>query len=153
MARGGRYKNLAKNFRYTLRTIEKGECNRIHQSEYNLLRTYIDNIYSINSDLPPLNIIPTPPPLPPHTIDSRHLLPEIPDLRYLFCGNNSILFTFNIQPKYVLLNNIETCSVCLEELSHHGYETNCHHVFHENCINNWLKIKNVCPICRIQQCM
>jgi hypothetical protein len=27
------------------------------------------------------------------------------------------------------------------------YELNCKHIFHLKCINNWLQIKNKCPLC------
>ncbi|KAL2944253.1 putative RING-H2 finger protein ATL53 [Bienertia sinuspersici] len=50
------------------------------------------------------------------------------------------------------LNCINGCSICLGE----GYEDEemckvlpeCNHVFHSNCIDQWLKKKQSCPVCR-----
>lgn len=28
------------------------------------------------------------------------------------------------------------------------YKTPCKHVFHSNCLENWMKIKHECPTCR-----
>ena len=49
--------------------------------------------------------------------------------------------------------NDNTCSICLSE--YQPKETlrtipNCNHYFHANCIDEWLKKKATCPICRIQ---
>ncbi len=40
------------------------------------------------------------------------------------------------------------CSVCLSPLKIDIKELECKHSFHENCINEWLKAKNSCPLCR-----
>ena len=40
-----------------------------------------------------------------------------------------------------------TCSICLEEVSHH-HELKCKHKFHSRCIVNWLIRTNTCPTCR-----
>lgn len=45
----------------------------------------------------------------------------------------------------------EVCSICLEESKTDLYKTKCNHIFHTECINDWL-VKNItnfsCPICR-----
>lgn len=48
-----------------------------------------------------------------------------------------------------------SCSICLEEFSSSkasGFEftrsLDCKHVFHGNCINQWLQKHNSCPLCR-----
>ncbi|KAJ8452702.1 hypothetical protein Cgig2_005038 [Carnegiea gigantea] len=46
----------------------------------------------------------------------------------------------------------DTCSICLSEYS--TYETlkmlpECLHRFHADCIDEWLRTKAICPICRI----
>ena len=54
------------------------------------------------------------------------------------------------------LNNLDniTCSICIDEIDLEDKENikilNCsnNHIFHITCINNWLKINNICPLCR-----
>uniref|UniRef100_A0A6C0HWG6 RING-type domain-containing protein n=1 Tax=viral metagenome TaxID=1070528 RepID=A0A6C0HWG6_9ZZZZ len=40
------------------------------------------------------------------------------------------------------------CSVCLSSLINDISKLSCNHSFHEKCINEWLKEKNTCPLCR-----
>ncbi|KAI3447033.1 hypothetical protein Pfo_003698 [Paulownia fortunei] len=42
------------------------------------------------------------------------------------------------------------CTVCMEgfRLGGAGKQVPCGHVFHENCISQWLSIHNSCPLCR-----
>ena len=46
------------------------------------------------------------------------------------------------------MNNNKECPICLDELSKQVIKLNCGHFFHPNCINDWKKINNVCPVCR-----
>lgn len=42
----------------------------------------------------------------------------------------------------------EDCTICLS--NENGQITlSCSHHFHRQCINNWLSLKNECPICRV----
>lgn len=41
----------------------------------------------------------------------------------------------------------DNCSICYEELED-SYKTTCNHIFHEKCINTWLKSNSTCPLCR-----
>ena len=48
-----------------------------------------------------------------------------------------------------------TCAICLDEISFHVYHleemptaTDCKHVFHMNCLEEWSKQKFNCPLCR-----
>jgi len=43
-----------------------------------------------------------------------------------------------------------TCSVCQEEfnLRETVKQLPCKHIFHDNCILPWLKVKDTCPLCR-----
>ena len=46
-------------------------------------------------------------------------------------------------------NNEYECVICLENMIN-GDEiilTECFHMYHKNCIGDWLKISNICPIC------
>ena len=46
--------------------------------------------------------------------------------------------------------NEETCNVCLEiyKEGQISIKLDCGHYFHENCIIQWLKMRNTCPVCR-----
>ncbi len=51
------------------------------------------------------------------------------------------------------INNIykdEKCSICLENLKDNLKKTRCNHMFHKDCINEWVipNSKNTCPLCR-----
>eukprot|EP00835_Amoeboradix_gromovi_P006845 NODE_912_length_3140_cov_0.367971.p1 type:complete len:383 gc:universal NODE_912_length_3140_cov_0.367971:1364-216(-) len=59
----------------------------------------------------------------------------------------------------LLPDDENTCGICLEELQEagEGYKllnrvmrAPCDHVFHERCLQEWLKVKLQCPICRIE---
>ena len=57
----------------------------------------------------------------------------------------------------------ECCSICLKDFIYNKdnigimlckvtqdeniHETKCHHFFHEKCLFNWRKYRNICPIC------
>ncbi|XP_075664349.1 E3 ubiquitin-protein ligase SIRP1-like [Castanea sativa] len=44
----------------------------------------------------------------------------------------------------------ENCSICLEEFEV-GSEARvmpCKHRFHSSCIENWLRVRRTCPLCR-----
>jgi hypothetical protein len=41
------------------------------------------------------------------------------------------------------------CSICLDTLEINTIQLkNCHHEFHNHCIEEWLQINNSCPSCR-----
>ncbi|XP_018479835.2 uncharacterized protein LOC108850872 [Raphanus sativus] len=45
------------------------------------------------------------------------------------------------------------CSICIEDLSEKSQQSiieipNCLHMFHQNCLSEWLRRKNSCPLCR-----
>lgn len=47
-------------------------------------------------------------------------------------------------------NNCSTCTICQEELklSELVKKLSCSHLYHENCIDPWLSVRNTCPVCR-----
>lgn len=50
-------------------------------------------------------------------------------------------------------NSDDRCSVCLELYSNNdiAVKLNCNHVFHVDCMNEWIRNNKVsCPLCRIQ---
>ena len=53
--------------------------------------------------------------------------------------------------KYFKNDKTESCPICLETMEIGGNELGsmeCEHTFHKNCIIEWLKVQNICPICR-----
>ncbi len=40
------------------------------------------------------------------------------------------------------------CSICISSLINDISKLSCNHSFHEKCINEWLKLKKSCPLCR-----
>jgi Ring finger domain len=46
----------------------------------------------------------------------------------------------------------DTCCVCLEKYKVNAWVRylNCKHFFHQECIDQWLRINNSCPVCRSQ---
>jgi hypothetical protein len=40
------------------------------------------------------------------------------------------------------------CSICFEELGDDVVTTECNHLFHRQCIRNWLREHSSCPLCR-----
>ena len=41
------------------------------------------------------------------------------------------------------------CSICLSPITENQYMTNCNHIFHKTCLENWLSNDHMnCPMCR-----
>ena len=76
--------------------------------------------------------------------------------------NNSLIRSRMIQPYIIITKNVkineyilnednnEKCSICLEDFNIGDTlnELNCNHFYHKECINNWIKSNNNCPMCR-----
>ena len=66
---------------------------------------------------------------------------------------------FNINSNYELILNCDTCSICRNLLTENCIECNsdvkdcysiivkCNHLYHNHCINKWIKNKKTCPLC------
>ena len=47
------------------------------------------------------------------------------------------------------IENNNECTICLSNDSDIEWvKLNCNHLFHRECISEWLSINNTCPICR-----
>lgn len=43
----------------------------------------------------------------------------------------------------------QVCAICrADDAPNDLVQTVCQHIFHQNCLETWLKIKNICPLCR-----
>ncbi|XP_058759646.1 E3 ubiquitin-protein ligase CIP8-like [Vicia villosa] len=51
--------------------------------------------------------------------------------------------------KMVTIEEAEKCTICHEDFNV-GVCMPCSHMFHTNCIKNWLNVGNSCPLCRFQ---
>ena len=73
-----------------------------------------------------------------------------------FLCKETILHSFTISPKqeeitYFAIYDKETkfCSICFENVNFADkHYLRCGHVFHLNCISEWLKLNNICPNCK-----
>jgi hypothetical protein len=50
-------------------------------------------------------------------------------------------------------SSYDVCAICLDEIENEGcdqpiMETECHHIFHEECFDEWAKRSACCPYCR-----
>jgi hypothetical protein len=60
-------------------------------------------------------------------------------------------FTFLCNPYFCInldKNNKLECPICLDKNDKEWVTTKCNHRFHRDCLNEWMKISNTCPICR-----
>jgi hypothetical protein len=60
-------------------------------------------------------------------------------------------FTFLCNPYFCInldKNNKLECPICLDKNDKEWVTTKCNHRFHRDCLNEWVKISNTCPICR-----
>ncbi|PNX90988.1 zinc finger protein, partial [Trifolium pratense] len=51
--------------------------------------------------------------------------------------------------KMVKVEDVTKCTICLEDVNI-GVALPCSHIFHTNCIRDWLVIGHCCPLCRFQ---
>ena len=55
---------------------------------------------------------------------------------------------FNLKKCNKIHQTRGNCCICLDDILSNIKTTKCNHIFHKKCINNWLKEKNECPLCR-----
>lgn len=57
------------------------------------------------------------------------------------------------EPNKYFNNNNDICCICLDSMEIDKKKTlssmECEHTFHTECLLEWLKIKGICPICRV----
>ena len=54
--------------------------------------------------------------------------------------------------KILIIDNMiktdRNCTICLENLTDNIIKLKCSHLYHKECIKNWIKKKPNCPMCR-----
>lgn len=55
--------------------------------------------------------------------------------------------TRKVIPK-IITETTELCSICLENMEDKLVKTICNHLYHENCLEDWMKRNLNCPLCR-----
>ena len=62
--------------------------------------------------------------------------------------SNNTTMPFINQNVHIGPDNDDICSICLENLNKYRViKLKCNHLYHEKCIQQWLNIKNICPLC------
>ncbi len=61
-----------------------------------------------------------------------------------------IIIDYKIYRKQAGNSYITECSICKDSFTEEIQikMLNCKHVFHEECIDQWFEIKNICPLCK-----
>tara|TARA_Y100000996_G_scaffold345881_1_gene283903 strand:- start:18538 stop:19173 length:636 start_codon:yes stop_codon:yes gene_type:complete len=83
----------------------------------------------------------------PIDIEDINEIDNLEDINNLNIPSKTIIEIHDINHKYDTM-----CIICLDEFDtdvKYQIKDLCTHVFHDECITNWLKQKNECPICRL----
>ncbi|KAG5605321.1 hypothetical protein H5410_026813 [Solanum commersonii] len=86
--------------------------------------------------------------------DSRQGISEC--LTHTSAGSRLLDFCLSMKthtyqfPKSKCLDGKERCSICLDDYydKEKLTEISCGHIYHFDCIREWIKLKNICPICK-----
>ena len=50
---------------------------------------------------------------------------------------------------YDIVNEMDKeCSICYDNLIEDIHKTKCGHSYHKRCLDSWIKISKICPLCR-----
>lgn len=63
-------------------------------------------------------------------------------------NNINNINNMNIINNVIYIDDTKECCICLDKNINEWVCTSCNHKFHKQCINDWRKTKNTCPICR-----
>lgn len=77
------------------------------------------------------------------------------DERTRFTGGTSVARVETrvprVEPRVLVFKEVEsndTCSICLVDFKSDAVSLECNHVFHIECITEWIKSRRNCPVCR-----
>ncbi|KAL4182235.1 hypothetical protein AMTRI_Chr12g274940 [Amborella trichopoda] len=69
------------------------------------------------------------------------------------CLKRSLFSSVSSVPRFTICGDVDTkCSICQEEYvdGDEVGDLNCEHRYHVGCIEEWLRLKNWCPICKAE---
>jgi hypothetical protein len=71
--------------------------------------------------------------------------------KIFYLKENNEMEIINKESLNINNNEITICSICLTEIKDDNKTSilNCEHMFHNNCITQWLILHNYCPICKL----
>ena len=80
-----------------------------------------------------------------HNMIESPELPESPEISPQQLVHNNITLISNIK---CLIN--DDCPICIEPFKENDelYQLKCGHIFHTECIAEWININHICPTCR-----
>lgn len=61
---------------------------------------------------------------------------------------NNVLSNCFLSKCQIINNFDEICPICLQIQK--SYKLPCNHIFHKNCITEWITIQQNCPVCRLR---
>ena len=86
-------------------------------------------------------------------VDTSSILRDCEIIRYNFESVKRLgLFQIDYSKKNYSKNSI--CSICMEDFTE-GEEVvfcPCKHCYHNHCLKEWLRLKNACPLCKLNIC-
>lgn len=56
--------------------------------------------------------------------------------------------TISKTPSKKQIESPRKCAICIENVKLDKITTNCRHTYCRECIQNWIKVKNICPLCK-----
>lgn len=86
-------------------------------------------------------------------VDTSSILRDCEIIRYNFESVKRLgLFQIDYSKNDCAKNSI--CSICTEDFTE-GDEVvfcSCKHCYHNHCLKEWLRLKNSCPLCKLNIC-
>ena len=78
-------------------------------------------------------------------MNTKEKVELVDDTEYNTCDNCNMINHLNKNT----MEPIDNCSICLKDIyTNTMTKTDCNHYFHTTCLDNWLKNRQTCPLCR-----
>ncbi len=62
------------------------------------------------------------------------------------------LINTNVSIVYIYASEDIECSICLKDIEKGNLirQNSCSHIYHKECLDDWFKIKHICPNCNLE---